>query len=304
MHRPRLQPPASAYVALGGTTLAFGLSFVATKVALDGFNPLLLAALRFALAGIILVVVWRLLDTGERVTRSELARVALLGFVSLTVYFTFENLGLARTSASEASVIMGAVPVFILVLNSFTLGERTGVRQWAGVALSFAGVVALVRFSGSAAAGALVGDLLLLGACVAAAAYALMARKMLVTRSPLFVTAFQNLFGALFMLPLAFVEALLAGLRRPTWPSLGALAYLTLVCSVLAYLLINYALRHLEASRAGVFLNLIPVVGVAGAYVVLGERFSAAQALAAAVVVAGVWLTNTRGRGPVPPPAA
>jgi drug/metabolite transporter (DMT)-like permease len=80
-------------------TVAFGLSFVATKYALRGFEPLLLALLRFSLAGGILWVVWRARRGPERVSRGELGRLALLGFVSLTVYFSFENLGIARTSS-------------------------------------------------------------------------------------------------------------------------------------------------------------------------------------------------------------
>jgi drug/metabolite transporter (DMT)-like permease len=63
-------------------------------------------------------------------------------------------------------------------------------------------------------------------------------------------------------------------------------------CSVIAYLLLNYGLRFVEASRATVFANLVPVVAVAAAYVVLGERLTAPQLVAGAVVVAGVWLTN------------
>ena len=63
------RPPASAYAAAVGMTVAFGLSFVATKYALRGFEPLLLALLRFALAGGILWVVWRLRRGPERVSR-------------------------------------------------------------------------------------------------------------------------------------------------------------------------------------------------------------------------------------------
>ncbi len=298
------RPPASAYAALGGTTLVFGLSFVGTKYALRGFEPLLLATLRFTLAGVILWIVWRLIGTREHATRSDLARVAVLGFVSLTVYFAFENMGIARTSASQAAILMAAVPIFVIVLNIFTLRERNTSRQWAGVALSFVGIVGLVGLGGGTGAGTLSGDLLLLIACVAAAAYALMARHMLVKRSALFVTAFQNLFGAVFMLPLAILEMLLVGMRRPAWGTVGALAYLTLFCSVAGYWLLNFALSHVEASKASVFLNLIPVVGVAGAYLLLGERFTLPQAAASGVVVLGVWLTNSgRTRVAVTPAA-
>ena len=289
------RPPASAYAAAVGMTVAFGLSFVATKYALRGFEPLLLALLRFSLAGGILWVVWRLRSRGERVSRRELARLALLGFVSLTVYFSFENLGIARTSASEAAILIGAIPLFVVILNTFTLRERSTARQWVGIALSFAGIAALVLLGGGAGGGSLTGNLLVLVASLSAGVYSILARRLLVSRPALFVTTFQNLFGALFMLPLALAEAALVGVRHPTPRATGGLLFLTVVCSFTAYLLLNYAFRFIPASKVAVFINLTPIVAVASAYVLLGERFTPGQAFAAVVVVAGVWLTNSGG---------
>jgi len=297
------RPPASAYAAAVGMTVAFGLSFVATKYALRGFEPLLLALLRFSLAGGILWVVWRLRSRGERVSRRELARLALLGFVSLTVYFSFENLGIARTSASEAAILIGAIPLFVVILNTFTLRERSTARQWVGIALSFAGIAALVLLGGGAGGGSLTGNLLVLVASLSAGVYSILARRLLVSRPALFVTTFQNLFGALFMLPLALAEAALVGVRHPTPRATGGLLFLTVVCSITAYLLLNYAFRFIPASKVAVFINLTPIVAVAGAYALLGERFTPGQAVAAVVVVAGVWLTNSGGEAARSPSA-
>jgi drug/metabolite transporter (DMT)-like permease len=291
------RPPASAYLAALGMTVAFGMSFVATKLALRGFEPLLIALLRFTFAGAVLWLVWRLRPGRERPRPGDLRRLALLGFVSLTVYFSFENLGIARTSASAASILIAAIPVFVLILNHFTLREATSARQWSGIGLSFAGIIALVVASGFASGGSLTGDLLVLAASLAAAVYSLLARRLLISRSALFVTAWQNLFGALFMAPLALVEAAVAGVRRPTAEAAAGVLFLTVVCSGVAYLLLNFAFRFLPAGRVSVFINLTPVVAVAGAYVLLGERFTVAQALAAVVVVAGVWLANSGARG-------
>jgi len=80
--------------------------------------------------------------------------------------------------------------------------------------------------------------------------------------------------------------------RTPTSSACLGVAYLSVFSSVLAYLLLNYAFRFLEASLVAVFVNLIPVVGVAAAYALLGERFTIGQAVAAAVVVAGVWVAS------------
>ena len=289
------RPPASSYAAAVGMTLAFGLSFVATKYALHGFRPLLIAVIRFSLAGALLWTVWRLRPVRERVTRSELRQLAALGFVSLTLYFSLEINGIARTSASAAAILIATIPVFVAVLAALVLHERNGARQWTGVVLSFAGVAGLVLLGSGVGVGGLVGDLLVLAAALSAAVYNLMARRLLMTRSALYVTAYQNLFGALFMAPLALGEALLMGVRRPTAGSVGAVLYLTLGCSVVAYLLLNYAFRFIPASRLSVFVNLTPVAAVAAAYVLLGERFTTTQLAAAAVVVAGVWLANSGG---------
>ncbi|MEZ5124896.1 MAG: DMT family transporter [Thermoleophilia bacterium] len=288
------------YLALAGATLVFGLSFVAIKFALRGFEPLLGAFLRFSLAGGVLFLIGRF--TRERdggappLTRAELGRLALLGFVSLTLYLGLENTGLAHTSAGEAAVLAGAIPIFVIVLNTFTLREPNGPRQWAGVFISFAGIIGLVWFgaeSEDSAGGTLLGNLLVLGASLAVAIYTLMARHLLVQRSALHVTTYQHLFGALFIVPAVVAEAALVGVHTPTWDAVGGIAFLALAASALGYLLFNYALRHADASRVSVFTNLTPVVGVAGAYLVLGERFTLGQALAAAVVVLGVWLANT-----------
>jgi drug/metabolite transporter (DMT)-like permease len=297
---PARRPPVKAYVALVAMTVAFGGTFAATKVALRGFEPLLIALVRFTVAGMILWLVWRRRGEREAVSRRELGRLALLGFVSLTVYFTFENVGIAHTSASSAAILIATIPIFVLVLNAVTVREHTAAGQWLGVALSFAGVIALVEL-GARGVGdtTLGGDLLVLAASLAGAVYTVMARRLLVTRSALFVTTFQTLFGALFMAPLAAIEAAVVGVRTPTVAAVAAVLYLALLGSIVAYLLLNYGLRFVPAGRASAFTNIVPVIAVATAFVVLGERFTAGQALAAVVVVAGVFLANRAG--PVTP---
>ena len=281
-------------------TIAFGGTFVATKVALRGFEPLLIALVRFTVAGAILWLAWRRRGAREAVSRRELGRLALLGFVSLTVYFTFENVGIAHTSASSAAILIATIPIFVLVLNAVTVREHTAAGQWLGVALSFAGVIALVEL-GARGVGdtTLGGDLLVLAASLAGAVYTVMARRLLITRSALFVTTFQTLFGALFMAPLAAIEAAVVGVRMPTAAAVSAVLYLALLGSIVAYLLLNYGLRFVPAGSASAFTNIVPVIAVATAFVVLDERFTAGQALAAVVVVAGVFLANHAG--PVAP---
>ena len=231
--RPR--PPASAYAAAVGMTFAFGLSFVATKYALRGFEPLLVALLRFALAGAIL---WVLLAPapGARTPSRGATSAAWRCWASSRSPSTSAS----RTSASptraprEAAILIATIPIFVAMLNVFTLRERDGgapvgrhrafVRRHRGARAASAG-----RARGGSAAAATCSSspprsrppstASWRGACS-------------LTRSALFVTTFQNLFGALFMLPLALVEAALVGVRRPTADAVGGVLFLTVVCSV------------------------------------------------------------------------
>lgn len=289
------RPPATAYAAALGMSVAFGLAFVATKYALRGFEPLLIALARFTIAGGVLWLAWRLRRRRERATWADMGRLAALGFVSLTLYFTLEINALARTTASMTAILIATIPIFVSVLSAVFLGERAGAARWAGVLVSFAGVVALVQLGGSAAGGTMTGNLLALGAALTAATYTLMARSLLVSRSALYVTAYQNLFGALFIAPLALVEALVVGVRRPGAESVAAVVYLGVFASMAAYLLLNYAFRFLPASRAAVFINFTPVVTVVAAFLLLGERLTWGQAAAAVVIVAGVLLASRSG---------
>jgi len=291
----RLPAPRTAFLALATMPVLFGLSFAATKVALRGFQPLLLATTRFACTALVLLAIWRLRAGRETLTRADLRRLALLGFISLTVYFAFETIGISRTTASAASILIATIPIFVSVLSATLLRERQAALRWAGVVLSFAGVAVLVVLGGGTGGGSLSGNLLVLGAALSAAIYQILAGRFLTNRSALCLTAFQNLFGALFMAPLAAVEAALLGVRRPTTEAVLGLIYLIAGCSVLAYLLLNFGLRFVPASRASTFTNLTPIVAVAGAAVLLGERFTGWQGLAAVAVLAGVWLANRRG---------
>ena len=224
-------------------------------------------------------------------------RLAPLGFVSLTIYFSLEITGIAHTSASSAAILIATIPIFVSLLNAALRRERNTAAEWAGIALSFAGVAALVRLGSGGDGGAtLLGNLLVLAAALAAAVYQIMARGLLVERPALYVTTYQNLFGALFMVPLAAVEAAAVGVKTPTAAASSAVVYLILACSVSAYLLLNFGLSHVPANKASVFANLVPVVAVAAAFVVLDERLTAAQIAAGVVVIAGVWITNRRPR--------
>ena len=280
--------------ALAAALFFWGLSFVWTKIVLAEFSPFVLVFLRCSLASLLFVVV--LLVTGRGLPRLGLrdhGRMMLVALFQPFAYFSCETLGLQLTSASSASLIVTTIPVVVLVLSAVFLKERiTGVKV-CSVFLSACGVGMLVvgapdftwRLEGST-----LGNVILLGAVLAAAGYIVLARRLGRSHSAMEITFLQMAYGSVFFLPFFLLH--LDGFH-PLAVSAGAwagFAFLALLCSFGAFLCYNFALGRMEASRASVSLNGVPLVTVLAAWAVLGERLTLAQGLGGVVVLTGVLL--------------
>lgn len=281
------------YTALALAVIFWGLSFVATKVALQSFTPFCLIFFRFFTAAIFFgLLFWR---TGfPLLTRKTLKSLMLLAAMQPGMYFTFETIGLQYTSATKTSLILTTIPVVVLVLSTLILGERLRRINLIGILLSLCGVALLVfgEKTHPTFGGALIGDMLIFGAVLSASFYMVMTRKLGATISSLHITGMQIIFGALLFFP-----AFLWDLPKLNWQavstdSLIALAGLTVFATVCAFLCYNYALSKVPAARASVSLNTIPLVTAFGAWVLLGESLTMLQFLGAAIVLFAVFLAN------------
>lgn len=298
MHREL--PPArraTALLAVWGTVLFWGLSFVSSKAILNtGMPPMTMVAIRFVVATIVLNVIARRVDPAVRLRKKDLLPLALSGLFGLTVYFFFEARGIKLTSASHASLIIAAIPVFTVIAEAVFYRTRISWLAAAGIGISVAGVAFLVWRPGEKlATGSLVGDLFMLGACLSWVVYILLSKNLHKRLSEIAITAYQSLFGTLFMLPLALLE-------RSQWVPITLvsglnLAYLALFCSALSNFLYVYALSRLGPIVISPYVNLIPVVSVLGGVLILGEKLAWGQVVGGVLIIAGVLAVNWRQGG-------
>ncbi len=299
-----------AYAA--GITWAsiFGLSFLVTKGALEAFSPATLLFLRFALAaaalgGLALLGVVRLGYRGK-----PLAPLLLICLVQPILYFTLETYGLQLTASSTAGLILGAMPAAVAALSVPMLKERLTVRQGLGLAMSIAGVALVVieggRRSGVEAAVSAPGQasgpwgvILIVGALASAAFYNVFSRKASVHYSPAETTFAMMASGAAFFGALAMIECGHKGWSSPfslaTPGAWGAIAYLGILSSVVAFFLVNLSLSRLKAAEASIFGTLTTLVSLVAGVAARGEPFGPVQAVGAVCIVAGVWMTNRAG---------
>lgn len=266
----------------------WGVNFAVVKRALGAFEPLAFNALRFAIAAAFVYAVLRRGGPLRVPERRDVPRILLLGLLGNVLYQMAFILGLDRTRAGNASVMLALTPVFTGLLSAALGHERTGIRAWVGAAVSVVGVALVtggtLRFAGADFAG----DLILVGAAATWAMYTVGARPLIARYGSVPVTAWTLWVGAVGLGVLG-IPALLrqewSGLGTAAW---GGLAFSALFAIGLAYLIWYRGVERIGNTRTAVFSNLTPLVALSVGALWLGERPTALSLVGAALVLGGV----------------
>jgi drug/metabolite transporter (DMT)-like permease len=264
-------------------------SYVVTKVGVGDIPPLTFGAIRFsfaaALAGLLTLFI-RL----EPMPLRDVARLALGGLLGITAYFSLQNLGVQRTSASEATLLVASFPAITMLLEVAFLKVRVAPIRFVGVGIAFVGVYLVIRQTAvSAGSHRLEGDLMLLATGLVWALYNFATQKVIQRYSTFTVIFWQTLVGAVAFLPLALLEA--GAWQLPSLAGLVGALYLGAFCSIAAFVLYGYGLKSLDPGSAVSVVNLVPVFGLILAVVGLKEEVSFVQVLGGLIVVGGVTLS-------------
>jgi drug/metabolite transporter (DMT)-like permease len=265
--RPDEQDRGTVFPVMVGAILivaAWGGSFAVTRVAVREMGPLMLALARFILASLVLWPVVRRRAGGMRVLREDRRAFVLLGLTGVTIYFAFENVGLVFTSASHGALIVATIPLVTALAEGVRLRRRPRAPVMAGFAVALAGVALVVGDGLSAGDASLIGDFLMFGAVAAWTGYTFLVRRLSARYDGLVVTQGAMLTGTATLIPLALIETVFIPPRWPSAGAWGAVIFLGLICSALAYLVWNRAIVRLGVTVTGSLLYGIPLAGVQG----------------------------------------
>lgn len=269
----------------------WGLGSVMSKVVLNHVLPFTLLPVQLAAS---LSFLWAMAAV-RRIRpplRADTIRLGLTGVLNPGLAYTFGLLGLARTTASLNALIWATEPILILGLAWLILRERLSRPL---LALSLAAIVGVMLVagidSGAGEGGSLIGNLLVLAGTFCCALYTVLTRRIVADLDPLSVVTLQQtaaLAWALLIWPLERLhgEATdLATISLTVWALAAAsgLAYYAL-----AFWFYIIGLKRTPASLTGQFLNLVPIFGVGGAYLFIGERLAPAQWIGAIVILGAV----------------
>ena len=278
------------------TVSIWGTNFSVVKASMEQIPPLGFNALRLIVACVVLLGVARL--SGARVpARDEWPPLVGLGLVGHGGYQLFFVLGLARTSVTNSSLIMGCLPVAVLLLNFLTRRrESVGGQQWAGVALALVGLYLVVGVGAQVTRDTLFGDLLIIVAVLCWAWYTVGSRRLLLRHTPLQMTVCTTLVGAAWVIP-AGVPSLLTldwvAVSGWAWVAVGVSGALALS---LAYVIWNVGIQRLGSARTAVYSNLVPVVAMTVAAVGLREPIGWVKIVGAGLVLTALLLTRVERR--------
>jgi drug/metabolite transporter (DMT)-like permease len=270
----------------------WGVNFSVTKGAFDSFHPLAFTGIRFTLASLLLVPLVRYLEGDERLPRGALTRLVILGVVGNTLYQLAWISGLERTTASNSALILSAMPTIVAIM-AVALGlERFRPKVLGGVIVATAGVVLVVAARGTGFGRAtMAGDLLTVAALLCWAGYTLGLRALPPEISSLRVTMVTTVAGAPVLLLAGLPAILRTDWGAVPWQGWTALAYATVLSLLVAYLIWNRSVKVVGPSRTVIYMCLTPLIAVAAAAVLLGERPRPLQAVGAVLIIAGVVLT-------------
>ncbi len=286
---------ASAYVFLIVTTLCFGLNANLSRLAVGEISPMLLVALRWtATVPLLLMLTRRRLLTAWPALRAQWLYLLLMGMLGLTSFNALFYLAGHSTTALNLGIIQGSIPVFVLAGAAALYRSPVRALQLLGIAVTMAGV-AIVTTQGAwenlAAFAFNRGDVLMLIACVFYAGYSLALRHAPAVDSIVLFTAIAT--GALVAsIPPAIAEAALGEAIWPTTTGWLIVAAVTVFPSFLAQIFYIRGVAIIGPGRAGAFLNLVPVFAAIMAVVFLNEVFALHHAVALALVLGGIGLSE------------
>lgn len=277
--------------------LIWGFSFAASKLVVGDLPPLLASGVRFTIAGIglALIAAWR----GARPprARSEWRHFAVMALFLIVLSNGCNTLALRYVASSESALLNVSSAFWIPMLGALgARGHPIRGRGALGLLLGFAGVSFLMWPRGGLSSSALGWKLVIVAGCFAWALGTLYYRRITTTTPALMFSALEMLIGGLALATIGLATGD-ASRWHATWPSIGGLAFLTVMSSGVAYTSFGYLMRHTTPARLGTYGYVNPAVAALVGWLLLGERLSTPQLIGTAIALFGVVLISLPGDG-------
>jgi drug/metabolite transporter (DMT)-like permease len=284
------------YLKLLLTAFFWGGTFVAGRILKQNVGPFSAAFLRFTVASILLLAIVRKKEgCFPHLARAQRLPVALLGLTGVFAYNAFFFKGLQLITAGRASLVIATSPVLIALFSAWLYNEKLSPVKIAGILLSVTGAMVVISrgsLTGILREGPGYGELMIFGCVLSWVAYSLIGKSVMRSVSPLVATAYAAFSGMIFLSMPAFIEGLAGDLHRYSLPEWGSIFYLGLFGTVIGFVWYYEGIRQIGPTRAGLFINFVPVSAIVLSFLILSEPVTLSLLAGAFLVISGVYLTN------------
>jgi len=284
------------YLSLVLTMFLWGGTFIAGRALADTVEPGSAAFLRFFIASVALLVVLKI--TKEKLLlppRTTWVQLVLLGLTGVFSYNVFFFNGLQHISAGRAALIVACTPLVITFFAAIFQDEKLSLLKLAGIFLSLIGAITVISNGHPSlllSGGFGPGERALIGCVLSWAAYSLIGRSVLTVLSPLISVCYSSIIGTLLLLIPAAREELYDHLGAISLIDWTSLSYLGICGTALGFCLYYQGIKKIGATKAGIFINLVPVFALLLSWLILDEAVKPIVFAGGLLVLTGVSLTN------------
>ncbi|MDX1701293.1 MAG: DMT family transporter [Melioribacteraceae bacterium] len=273
----------------------WGASFVATKHLLDTLSPLGIIYIRLILGIAAALFIAIIRKRNFVINKKDLKGIFILALISIT-HLWIQVYGMQYTSASNTGWIIGIIPVIMAIMGFIFYKERMNSMQITGAVIAFVALLILISKGDLKSLNFITnyGDLLVLGSAFTWSVYSFYGRKVTLSYPPSLTILYLFITMFILLSPITissdFFNAVIS-LSEIDW---GALIFLGILCSGLAYVLWAEAMNELPANRVGAFLYLEPFVTVFTAWLLLNENITLLMMISGIVIIIGVIMVNRK----------
>lgn len=289
---------ATAYLLLCVSALAWSGNFIVGRYVHEQVTPVTLSYGRWGLALLILLpFTLRGVLRQRELVWANLKLFALLGLTGMTLFHSFVYAALESTGAINAALILSLTPVIIVLLSWLLDREKIAPVQAGGIGLSLLGAGVLITRGDASVISSLDfnrGDLWMLIAVPNWALYSVLLRRRPAAVEPMVLLTVTIAAGLAFLTPALIFELVRGADFRFSETTLASVVYVALFASVIAYICWNRGVSVVGATRAGLFMHLVPAFSALLAIFVLGESLFPHHAAGIGLIIAGIYLTTSR----------
>ena len=275
-------------LAISFLPLACGLDFIAIDYLTDFVAPAVLIFIKLSLSALLLLIVLLVREGGFKISRKDFTVIFVIGLFGYGLYYLFEAIGIARTSASLSSIIMASVPLLAMLSERLLFKNKLTPIKITGVIVSIIGVTAVILGGGNGEiAGSLSGVFFMFLAALCWCGYVVAIKPYSEKYSTLLMTTILFIGGTAANIPVVLMEGsdALRGITGLQWALIIASGILAYAISDLLY---NYGIGKLSVTASSIIINMLPVVTIVFSYLFFGDMLSPLQLVGGAAVIVSV----------------